>query len=690
MQKIILTLFLSILTVTLAAEVRISALNGGNKWGYSGAYAGIFRDLRPAAKLTVCTVAELAPFSGEVPFPRESWFGILLEDTRQRTRFCAVLFNPAWNDAPKELIPTLIGYVKGGNMERKSAPEKMPVRGSVTLTVTLSGGKLVFECRGESGASRLEYDVPEGFVPNRLGLTVDSYQPSGVGGILFRTLFVTCDGEEEEISLDSAKKWTVDSRTLAYFPGEKAEFPARKLSDVSELGIAGRGEADLTAKLQELLDNNNRRLSFSAGVYPIGALRIPSGSTLEFAPGAVWKAIGDVPAELSGNDITLDGTRFDLSSVSRKQVIRAQKCERLRFLNCSTSSWEGRANVKEAIPPNRPNLFELENCRDIEISGGHFADLKNVVEARYSSRLTVRDNRAERCNGITHFANGSDALFHYGNGSINVRYQCYWWGGDSNDRKTEMARIVQRGLRPGDPGFDPQQTGVFDILVENNIAEYGTTLAWGSKGRNVVISGNFARYMYDMAYDTEGGENVLISNNISINSACAGIGCYFYGERVLITGNQVFVFDEGDPKCRGNFIRLHSPGRADHFGNGQIMVSNNQFSAETEKPRTCGVEAARKVYFLNNTFKNGGISSVPAAEEITIAANVFENEKDADTPVIRLTGGIQHILKDNIFRLSGKSSVSAVLLNKINRDRVVDRNNIFLGWTREIEVTADK
>lgn len=111
---------------------------------------------------------------------------------------------------------------------------------------------------------------------------------------------------------------------------------------------------------------------------------------------------------------------------------------------------------------------------------------------------------------------------------------------------------------PGTPGFHRDTAGTYDISVQNNFAEHGTTLAWGSKGRNILISGNIARYMDDLAYDTEGGENVVISNNISVNSACAGIGCYFYGERVLIANNQVLVFEEGAEKQRGNFIRLHS------------------------------------------------------------------------------------------------------------------------------------
>ena len=71
------------------------------------------------------------------------------------------------------------------------------------------------------------------------------------------------------------------------------------------------------------------------------------------------------------------------------------------------------------------------------------------------------------------------------------------------------------------PGYEPNTAGVYDITVENNTAVNGMCLAWGSKGRNILIANNLARFMSDLAYDTEGGENVVISGNIeAVKAAC--------------------------------------------------------------------------------------------------------------------------------------------------------------------------
>ncbi len=686
MLKLFTILSAVVLTLTLGAEAHLSVTKGGNKWGYGGGHAGIFRSLKPSSDFIIHTELKAPVFNAKNPLGRESWFGILLEDDKQHTRYSAVLFNPDWGNAPKELAPTIIAYEKNGNMVRVSADGKTALNGSIELTVTFSDHKLLFVAKSESGEYRVEREVPAGFQPTRVGLTVDSYHAPATGSILFRTFSITQGGATEEIPLDATGGWRSDARTLVKFSESGAavpveSIPPQKRMDVREADIPVDSTVDLTARLQALLDQTSRFLYFPAGNYPIGALRIPAGSTLEFAPGAIWQAIGEDSAEICGDGVTLVGVNFALPLSGRSSIVNAEKCNNLRFLNCSTTTWRGTERKREPFPKGGTSLFRLKECRDVEISGGRFADLGHVASMAYCARVTVRDNKAERCGTITSFANGSESLFHYGNWSINVRFQCVWWGGDSNDTKKDItsnsARIVERGSRPDDPGFDRDTAGVYDILVANNIAEYGTTLAWGSKGRNVVVSGNYARYMDDMAYDTEGGENVVIANNISINSKCAGIGCYFYGERVLITGNQVLVFDEGDEEYRGNFIRLHSPGKANHFGNGQIMVSNNQFSAETATPRTCSVEAARKVYFLNNTFTNGGISSNSAAEEITIAGNVFEDIRARESAAIRLRGGVRHIVKDNLFRISAGSDIAAIWGDK---DKVLEHNNLFIGW----------
>ena len=650
----------------------------------------------------VAAIVELPETSAEKPLPRESWFGIFLEDSRQKTRIVGCLFNPTWEKAPKAVKPVLLAWENNGNMQQSAGGETVELSGRLQLKAEVNEGQ-IFLALGktrEQPHTVVSRPMPEGFSPNRIGITVDCYHAEPVAPVKFESFAVTSGKGKRLYRFTAGETWQRNSgRGVVQYGEALRAIPVRMPENLSgkanvvSCGIPVDGKADIAPALRKLFDGGVRRLYFPKGVYPIGKLEIPEKAVLHFAPGAVWQVLGSTGSVmLNGSDITLKGIIFDLNGTDADYLISANGCSNLRFLNCSTISWQGKENSREKLPERAPNLFELENCSDILLADGKFADLADVLHTSYCSRITVRSNRAERCGSIVNASHGSEFLNHHDNWSRNVRFQCMWWGGDSNDQKLEVlrnsARIVKRGIRPGEAGFHVDTAGAYDVQIHDNFAEYGTTLAWGSKGRNVVISGNIARYMEDMAYDTEGGENVVISNNISINSACAGIGCYFYGERILIANNQVLVFEEGNPVERGNFLRLHSGGPGDHFGNGQIMITGNQFIAETKKERQIAIETAREVYISGNTFRNGRIVAGGNAERVTITGNFFENLLIPGGPAVVLGGGIEHRLKDNTFRLTRAAGTTPAVSFAGESTCVFVTGNSFSGWKNAADVSG--
>ncbi len=427
--------------------------------------------------------------------------------------------------------------------------------------------------------------------------------------------------------------------------------------DVTSLGVVGDGQTDCTELLQTALNERVGQLYFPEGVYLLGALQVPGSTTIECSPRSVLRinparvAKGGL-LELRGDRITLDGLKFDLSLLATEEQTELQ----------SLIHAQGVASLHitglQAAPdsPMDLSVAQLDRCQDIEIDHCEIRNLFSLVSTSFCARLSVHDNHAEHCHYITLFSTGSEWLRHYANWSSHVRHQCQWWGGDSNDLEHNWvpdgtANVYRRGLRPGDEGYCANTAGAYDILVQNNYAEYGITLAWGSKGQNVVIDGNIARFMDDMAYDTEGTENVIISNNISVNSRFYGIGCYFWSQRILITGNLIMVLDEGEQRYKGHFLRLHGPHSADHFGAGKALVSGNLFVNECDAPRMALVEACRDVNFSGNKFNDGFVTTINTSRLVTLTDNQFEWSLPVNHSAISLAPGmLEGIVRNNIFR----------------------------------------
>jgi len=507
-------------------------------------------------------------------------------------------------------------------------------------------------------------------------------------------------------------------------------FAAGLAANVKDYSVKGDGTTDDTAAVQSLLDKGISELYFPDGTYLLGTLKVPGDTTIRFSPKAKYKIN---PAKLKdkkvivlgGDRITLDGLNFDFmvsdgNELSEKEIaaviygkgIGNLRVTRLRAIRKTLKGmtdphpYLSKANFMEA----KTAVILFENGHDIEVDRCEVAKVGYFVTTNFCENVSVHENRAEWAAGITKFNYGR-GLRHYANWSRNVTFQCVWWGGNCGiiDKRSN---VVRPDLKPGDEGFDIQTAGVYDVSVQNNYAEYGVTLAWGAKARNVLINGNTARFMDDMAYDCEGDENIVISNNISVNSRIAGIGCFFWVDKVQITGNLIMTLDEGDDRYKGHFLRMHwwvTPGQTDTgkagitgnlFGTGKALVSGNLFVSEVSSKKSAGdtlnrmiqIEDCRDITISGNKFVNGWICTLPqkTSQKVTITNNEFDNRLAGNGPAIRIDSkGTEAIIRNNIIRRSGDETdpgfkdAAIHILADPDKQMIIE-GNLIDGWQHAI------
>jgi len=270
---------------------------------------------------------------------------------------------------------------------------------------------------------------------------------------------------------------------------------------------------------------------------------------------------------------------------------------------------------------------------------------------------------------MTTFSDGSGSLRHHDNWSRDADYQVVWRGGAPDpSRKAPRvplgtANVVHRGVYPDETGYIPHTHGVFDVLVKNNYAEYGNTLAWGNKGRQIVIDGNIARFISDYSFGTEGGENIIFSNNISVNSTSGGIVSMYWGEKLLITGNQLITRHEPwDPQLSrfgkasgylGALLRLHhGPSNPeDLYGAGTVQIQGNLFINElTSAPKGVNIQSGRDVTLTGNKFLSAPIGK-GGYGKLTVIGNEFVSRLSEDTSMLRAGHLLTLVVaRGNIFR----------------------------------------
>lgn len=200
---------------------------GANKWGYSAAMGGIVQkhDGSDVTITTTLNFTEADPKRGNLP--RECFVGILLQDTKQATRYVAGLMNPTYTKQHKKLPIGLVRHENKGNWKTLYAKEKtLPADKILQLQVVFKDGKLtLLGCEvGQTIKELLTWQSPDGFKPNQIGLVVDGFR-NGFGPVIFECFTVNGKGPAVSDPFDGSmepKVWTqVDDKRLSIeMPGK--------------------------------------------------------------------------------------------------------------------------------------------------------------------------------------------------------------------------------------------------------------------------------------------------------------------------------------------------------------------------------------------------------------------------------------------------------------------------------------
>ncbi|RRJ95399.1 right-handed parallel beta-helix repeat-containing protein [Opitutaceae bacterium TAV4] len=468
--------------------------------------------------------------------------------------------------------------------------------------------------------------------------------------------------------------------------------------------------ADNTAAFQAALNRagdasdkkTDARLHVPPGEWRTGTLRIPANITLTFDPKARLIPIPEKITDdktlivVTGDRVRIEGLHHDFAwngaterttpvqklihadgvndlivtgahvenSDPRKLLPLAERARKGRFFNP-----DGSKKYTHLGSYNNQRLLVATNSRNVVLENSTGSRLHAMLAAINCANVTARGNRMITGNNLSSFSMGTENFRHHDNWSRDVKYQVSWFGGspDPSRKAPEVplgsATKAYRDIKPDAPGWNKHTSGSFDVLIQNNYAEYGNTLAWGNKGRQVVIDGNIARFISDYAYGTEGGENLIFSNNISINSTAGGIVSMYWGEKLLITGNQIIVRHEpwdaefswwdSPAKYLGPFIRLHHgpANKEDRYGAGSVHIDGNLFVSElTERSTAITIQRGRDITISGNKFINGRIDKVDQGR-LTVMGNEFVSRLPFEDLILNVKGRADTVLvKDNILR----------------------------------------
>ena len=505
-----------------------------------------------------------------------------------------------------------------------------------------------------------------------------------------------------------------------------------KIDYAAALKIGTDTTPDSSGKLQAQLDRGTRMLQLPPGVTRITRLVLPAGTTLCGTSESVLllDSAGDPKQpviRIAGDDVTfiklnirihprallenLTGKRFALI---RGENVKNFRMSEIRYEN-SDEHYRMMRSSAEAVFPNRENplsriqlrrwpLVERINCTDIEISDSWFRNFCSVIQATQCTRVSFHDNVG--INGLHNamrFYNGSDYFLFYNNHFSHVKHPMVWDGGDcapQNPLKPggpEAARTVIRTMKLGDPDYAQHMTGTYEVICYGNYGEYGKTLAWGRKGRRVIVSGNSARYTYDLAFDAEGCEEVIFSNNLSLNSKAGAFGVFYSNDTTSITGNVVVTQNKGHEIYQGQFVRVHS---AHGVHSTRTIISGNLFVNHMPELRFLRIDKCHDLLVSGNSFINGGIkcSRYTVGGSLTVTGNQFWNELESSEALVQIERGVAGFLFNGnnlVNRAQGGTAVELGLTPVREEERAGEKlfrqlnGNTFRGWARPLKISGD-
>lgn len=428
---------------------------------------------------------------------------------------------------------------------------------------------------------------------------------------------------------------------------------------------------NISRELQKRLDQGEKYVKIPNGTYKLTSLTVPADVTLCGSENTVIvfdSNQGEMKTivTLAGNNTTLSYLKLQVSDAlltkllqnKESRLIEGDKLSNVRFdhvdFSCSDKQY-----VAMRLSRQRPGTRSLmgvrwmvcllTNSHDIEMSNSNFKNFSLGLRTTHCSRVSFHDNvGVNGQHNMLSFYHGSEYVRFFNNWFSHVKHPLVWDGGDCSPHNKRLVpslpRDVMRNMLPDDNDYAIHMTGTYEVFCHNNYGEYGKTLLWGRKGRRVIITANSSKYQYDMAYDAEGCEEVIVANNIATNSKAAGIGSFYHNDKTVITGNMIAIHDIGDDIYKGQFVRMHS---AHGTQSGKTIISGNLFVSHLKEPRFLKIDQCRNLVVSNNKFVNGGILTNPyGGGKITINGNTFINQLPNEPTLVI----INKIIKELTFR----------------------------------------
>ena len=164
--------------------LQLELLKGGDLWGYAGHHCHLYQNWN-GSEFTIETKVYFPTQGKPGSFPRESWYGIYVQDTNHGYRYTFGPVNLTWDQSPATISLGAVRYEKSSHFQPLAKFFSIPKgKGFVFLRLQFipavnSGeeGRLVgwAAAPGEDWEKVWDYKAAPEFAPNRIGLSVESY-----------------------------------------------------------------------------------------------------------------------------------------------------------------------------------------------------------------------------------------------------------------------------------------------------------------------------------------------------------------------------------------------------------------------------------------------------------------------------------------------------------------------------------
>ena len=165
----------------------------------------------------------------------------------------------------------------------------------------------------------------------------------------------------------------------------------------------------------------------------------------------------------------------------------------------------------------------------------------------------------------------------------------------------------------------------------------------------------------------------------------------YWTQKVVVSGNMILVRDEpfqtqyaflgNDPhglkkadakpieqkEFWGGLLRFHhgpetkeDTAAGSDYGAGQVIVSGNLLVNELkDQVRSIRIEGGRDLLITGNKIVNGWVDKTADEGSLTVVNNEFSSTMAVPHNLVKVRGGVQAIVKNNVMRFAGGQSATA-------------------------------